>query len=96
MKKNTLQYITQRCAFPESICLFLVALSIIVFLSPQYTYAQPGEYDIKAVFIGKIAQYIEWPADTGMIDANKPFVISVLGKNPFKTILEDMYLAEGR
>jgi len=37
------------------------------------------EYDVKAVFLLNFARFIEWPDQ----DADRPFVIAVLGADPF-------------
>jgi len=45
---------------------------------------QPSEYTMKATFIGKFPQFIEWGARSDVNDVSKPFVISIIGNNPFK------------
>lgn len=44
------------------------------------------EYQVKAVFLLRIAQFTEWPAD--FEQPARPFVIGVLGQDPFGSILE--------
>ena len=44
------------------------------------------EYQVKAVFLLRIAQFTEWPADAEQLA--QPFVIGVLGQDPFGSILE--------
>lgn len=44
------------------------------------------EYQVKAVFLLRFAQFTEWPADAGQ--SAQPFVIGVLGQDPFGPILE--------
>jgi hypothetical protein len=44
------------------------------------------EYQVKAVFLLRIAQFTEWPADSEQLA--QPFVIGVLGHDPFGSILE--------
>jgi hypothetical protein len=41
-----------------------------------------SEYQVKAAFIYKFATYVRWPPRTGP-DATAPFVICVIGKDPF-------------
>jgi len=45
------------------------------------------EYDVKAVFLFNFAQFIDWP-ETGLPAAGAPFVIGVLGSDPFHEILD--------
>ncbi len=47
------------------------------------------EYQLKAAFIYKFATYIRWPA-TSSADATTPFVIGVIGKDPFGPALDDV------
>jgi len=65
-------------------------------LLPTHVLAQTGEYDVKAVFLWRIAQYIEWPAKSNLETKTEPFIIAVLGKNPFGTILDDVYASGDR
>jgi hypothetical protein len=45
------------------------------------------EYQVKAVFLFNFAQFVEWPPQS-FEDAAAPFVIGVLGTDPFGTALE--------
>jgi hypothetical protein len=49
------------------------------------------EYIIKAAWLQKFARYVEWPKESGMADTSKPFIIGVIGENPFGGILESSY-----
>jgi hypothetical protein len=49
--------------------------------------APPSEYKLKAAFLFHFSQFVDWPAGS-YADAKAPFVIGVLGKNPFATVLE--------
>jgi hypothetical protein len=44
--------------------------------------ARLSEYQVKAAFLYKFATYVRWPARSGP-DADAPFVIGVIGKDPF-------------
>jgi hypothetical protein len=50
------------------------------------------EYQVKAAFLLNFTKFIEWPPET-FSDAGSPFVICVLGKDPFGHVLDQ--LAEG-
>jgi hypothetical protein len=41
------------------------------------------EYAVKAAFLELVSNYIEWPPRQDMDDKSKPFVITVIGENPF-------------
>jgi hypothetical protein len=51
--------------------------------------ATGGEYQVKAAFIFKFATYVRWPA-LASADVNTPFVIGVMGKDPFGTALGEV------
>jgi hypothetical protein len=53
------------------------------------TAATGGEYQVKAAFIYKFATYVRWPATAG-VDVTTPFIIGVLGKDPFGTALSEV------
>jgi len=47
------------------------------------------EYQLKAVFIYNFDQFVDWP-DGAFPKADSPLVITVLGDNPFGTVLEQV------
>lgn len=51
------------------------------------------EYQVKAAFVYKFATYVRWPATTGE-SATTPFVIGILGKDPFGPALNDVVQGE--
>jgi len=58
------------------------------FCTPQATGAITApEYQVKAAFIYKFATYIRWPAQGGAA-RGQPFVIGVIGKDPFGPALD--------
>ncbi|MGA3067335.1 MAG: YfiR family protein [Tepidisphaeraceae bacterium] len=46
------------------------------------------EYQVKAAFIYNFAQFIQWP-DKAFSDSSSPFVVGVIGQDPFGENLED-------
>jgi len=48
-----------------------------------------GEYKVKAAFIYNFARFVDWP-DTAFSSADAPFVVAVVGKDPFEGILEQL------
>lgn len=71
------------------IVLFLAVCPSFSLLSAEKSYA------IKAAWFGKFPMFITWPEKSGMKDTTKPFVIGVIGNNPFGPILEYAY-ADGK
>ena len=55
--------------------------------------APVSEYQLKAVFLFNFAQFVEWPP-AALPPANAPFVIGVLGKDPFGADLDDVVRGE--
>jgi hypothetical protein len=49
-----------------------------------------NEYQVKAVYLYHFSQFVEWPANAN----NAPFVICVLGDDPFAGSLEDTVRGE--
>jgi hypothetical protein len=55
--------------------------------------APVSEFQLKAVFLFNFAQFVDWPA-AALPRAGAPFVIGVLGKDPFGPILDDVVRGE--
>lgn len=55
--------------------------------------APASEYQVKAVFLFNFAQFVEWPAQA-FPAPNTPFVIGVLGPDPFGDQLDDVARGE--
>lgn len=68
----------------------LAALALAITLTTVATAATPAlrEYEVKAVFLFNFTQFVEWPEDSFQ-DANAPFVIGVLGGDPFGKALDE-------
>lgn len=54
-------------------------------------HGQSTEYILKAGFIERFTRFIEWPSDSLQADTTKPFIILVLGKNPFGDNLQKFF-----
>lgn len=54
-------------------------------------HAQADEYMMKAGFLERFTRFIEWPGETNIADNTKPFVISVIGENPFDKKLDQFF-----
>jgi len=51
-----------------------------------------NEYQVKAVFLFNFAQFVEWPSPAAA--SNLPFVIGVLGDDPFDGFLDEIVQGE--
>jgi hypothetical protein len=63
-----------------------LALSAIT-VTPVSLAAPPTEYEVKAVFLYNFSQFVSWPA-SAFDSPSAPFVIGVLGRDPFGAALE--------
>ncbi|MBS0416151.1 MAG: YfiR family protein [Proteobacteria bacterium] len=70
-----------------------VALCLLWVVGLAVGAVAPGEYRVKAVFLFNFAQFVDWPADA-FTDAAQPFVIGVLGKDPFGPELDAVVRGE--
>lgn len=55
--------------------------------------APVSEYQLKAVFLFNFAHFVDWPPGAMAAD-NSPFVIGVLGKDPFGSSLDEVVRGE--
>jgi hypothetical protein len=55
--------------------------------------APPNEYQVKAALLFNFVKFVEWPPNA-FADANTPFVIGVLGQDPFGSYLDDTVRGE--
>jgi hypothetical protein len=53
----------------------------------------PKEYQLKAVFLWRLAQFVDWPTNA-FEETQSPLVIGVLGANPFGDALETVVRGE--
>lgn len=53
----------------------------------------PEEYQVKAVFLFNFTQFVEWPPEA-FTDPTAPFVIGILGRDPFGSALDDAVRGE--
>lgn len=63
-----------------------VVVCVLISLCTSFSgTAQQTEYSVKAAFILNFLKFIQWPTESG------PFRITVLGKNPFGTSLDEVF-----
>jgi hypothetical protein len=55
--------------------------------------APDKEHQIKAVFLYRFAQFVEWPSES-FADENAPLVVGIMGPDPFGAYLDDVVQGE--
>lgn len=63
------------------------------FNAPLESFAQPREYDLKAVLLFNLAQFTEWP-ESAFAGTNSPLVIGIFGTDPFGKVLDEVVRGE--
>jgi hypothetical protein len=72
--------------------LFLMLLALLVPLGKSG--ADPSrEYQLKAAFLFNFSQFVEWP-ESSFSDSKAPFVIGVIGDDPFGPFLDQLVQGE--
>ena len=66
-------------------------LLLAVLSLPEPSFAQWDEYTVKAAFLERFTRFVEWPEESAIADTAQPFVIGVIGDNPFGPTLERLY-----
>jgi hypothetical protein len=70
------------------------ALGLAVFLRGACGAEAPTEYQVKAVFVYNFSRFVEWPPPQAFTAPNEPFVIGILGNDPFGTRLDEAVRGE--
>ncbi len=66
---------------------FLLCVLGIPFAAVRGDDAASREYQIKAAFLYKFANFVKWPAEAFSAE-NSPIILGVLGKDPFGAVLD--------
>jgi hypothetical protein len=66
-----------------------LGVGLLLTATPLRAQAPPTQYQLKAAFLYNFAKFIDWPPET-FPDDKSPFIIGILGENPFGTDLERM------
>ena len=78
--------------YPRVIRNICLVIAIFHLFLPSGTFAQNIDaYTVKAVFLERFARFVEWPPEAAINDKLQPFIIAVIGKNPFGTKLDTIY-----
>ncbi len=74
-------------SFPRHCALWLVFSCLLPFTVVPASAQASKEYQLKAVFLWRLAQFVDWPANA-FESADSSIVIGVLGENPFDDALD--------
>ena len=69
------------------------ALAVALLLQATAAAEIASEYQVKAVFVFNFSHFVDWPAQS-FTTPNEPFVIGVLGGDPFGAHLDDAVRGE--
>lgn len=74
--------------------LFFLAFALPSEIVPMKAGSLPDrEYQVKAVFLYNFAQFVQWP-EGSFPDHGSPFVVGVLGSDPFNAYLDEVVKGE--
>ena len=68
-------------------------VGIAVFVRSAAGAEAPTEYQVKAVFVFNFSHFVEWPPQA-LTDPNQPFVIGIVGNDPFGVRLDEAVRGE--
>jgi len=72
---------------------FIILVLLVPGMMPFQRTELSKEYQVKAVFLFNFTQFVEWPA-TAFTEPETPFVIGILGKDPFGNFLDQTISGE--
>lgn len=71
-----------------------IVVFVISFLHSNLLSADSQEFVIKAVFLEKFTNFVDWPRNSTVSDTTQPFTIGVMGDSHFGMLLRDVYANE--
>ena len=75
--------------------LYILLLAMLTWSGPTRAQTVSHEYPLKAVFLLNFAQFTDWPTNA-LAGANDPFVIGILGNDPFGALLDETVRADNK
>jgi len=81
------------CATRWRRALVLIAVVAGVFSPGRFAAEEPREYQVKAVLLYPLTQFVGWPI-TAFATPEAPFVIGILGNDPFDKTLDEVIHGE--
>ncbi len=77
-------------ALPRRVALLPALVACLLLALDASAQAPIAEYEAKAEFLERFTRFIEWPAEALPEDPAAPFVLGVLGRDPFGRYLDQM------
>lgn len=76
-----------------SIAFFLLSILLLFSenLPAQRKEAKYPPYQVKSILLRRIPRHFEWPPGSPVNKPNTPFILSVIGQNPFENWLDDLF-----
>ncbi|MCP4218628.1 MAG: YfiR family protein [bacterium] len=72
--------------------LWICLLPVLLFTLSVPVHSEiENEYFVKSILFQRFSNYVTWPKSTGIKNKSKPFIIAVIGENPFGQILKRVY-----
>ncbi len=80
---------------PPMVKIIVTAVLLFAFLPlgalSQDSGSKSKEYLLKAIFLERFTRFVQWPPEAGLYHAETPFVIGIISRNPFNSLLETVY-----
>lgn len=87
VRNNSLKKQEKYCV---ALFMFLMLFLFIEDVTAQQKVQYPP-YQVKSIILRRIPKHFEWPPGSGVSNQNTPFVLSVIGKNPFDKWLDVLF-----
>ena len=72
-------------------CGLLLAILCWASVRPAYPALAPAsEYQVKAAYLLNFTKFIEWPAAQSSSDSSSPFLVCIVGNDPFGKLLDEI------
>jgi hypothetical protein len=71
----------------------IVVVFLLILSAPHLKAQQVSEYQVKAAFLFNFSKFLEWPPEA-MGQPNEPFVVGVIGNDPFGNYLDEIISGE--
>ena len=78
---------------PRRCVILAAAFLAAAWCTAAWPAAPASEYQVKAAYLFNFGQFVEWPA-SAFASPNAPFVIGILGEDPFGGVIDEMVRGE--